>query len=298
MALVHPGPELDVSEGPGPLGPAPRPRKRDRKRATPQMAVPPQAVTVAGIDEAGRGPVIGPLVVAGVAAPDPSVFKEIGCKDSKLLSPERREALDRAIRRESGVRVELRIVGADELDSERREGRSLNRIEALRFRDIARTLEAPLVIVDAADTNAVRFGRVVRAGLPKGVKVQSEHKADLNHPIVGAASIVAKVARDAAIADLARRLERRLSLPLGSGYSHDPLTQAFLAAWWKEFRELPEGTRHTWATAKELVAPRAVALDAFLTDSPAPAETAAPAAETVAPVPKPARRRGPAATNP
>lgn len=217
-----------------------------------------------GIDEAGRGPVIGPLVVAGVAGSAPELFAELGCKDSKLLSPDRRKALDRALRRESSVRIEVRVIEAPVLDAERRQGLSLNRIEALRFRDIAKSLGAAHLIVDAADTNAVRFGRVVRAGLPKGTKVVSEHKADVNHPVVGAASIVAKVARDAAIADLARRLERRLNMPLGSGYSHDANTVAFLAAWWREFGELPEGTRHTWATAKDLVAPRATSLDAFV----------------------------------
>jgi ribonuclease HII len=218
----------------------------------------------AGIDEAGRGPVLGPLVVAGVACEDPQVAADLGCTDSKLLSPDRRRAIDRALRRVAGVRIEVRSIAPETLDDERRQGRSLNRIEAERFRDIARSLGATHVIVDAADVDAARFGRVVRATLPKGVKVVSEHKADLNHPIVGAASIVAKVARDAAVADLARRLERRLNLPLGSGYSHDPATIAFLAAWHREFRELPEGTRHTWATARDLVAPKPVSLDAFV----------------------------------
>jgi len=218
----------------------------------------------AGIDEAGRGPVIGPLVVAGVAAPDPEVFRGMGCKDSKLLTPQRRQALDREIRRTKGVKVEVRVIAATTLDEERRMGRSLNRIEAQRFQEIALALGARHVIVDAADTNAKRFGREVKAGLVRRVKVTSEHKADVNHPVVGAASIVAKVARDAAIAELARRLERRLNLPLGSGYCHDPDTQAFLQAWWKEYRELPDGTRTTWATARELVAPQPVPLDAFI----------------------------------
>jgi ribonuclease HII len=251
------GPGMDVAEGQGVFLEAPPPT---RKRSMPVLAVPE---LTAGIDEAGRGPVIGPLVVAGVAAPTLGIFKELGCKDSKLLTPARREALDRAIRREGGVRVEVRVVDAETLDHERRQGRSLNHIEALRFRDIARKLGAAHVIVDAADTNATRFGRVVKVGLAKGVKVQSEHKADVNHPVVGAASIVAKVARDAAIAQLARRLERRLNMPLGSGYSHDPNTQAFLAAWWKAFGELPPSTRHTWATARDLVAPQPTTLDGF-----------------------------------
>lgn len=253
------GPDLDVAQGQALfLDVAPQPKRRSR-------AAPAVDLTLtAGIDEAGRGPVIGPLVVAGVAGPDLALFKELGCKDSKLLTPARRQAIDRALRKSAGVRIEVRVIEAEVLDAERRQGTSLNRIEARRFRDIARSLGAAHVIVDAADTNAARFGRVVRAWLPKGVTVQSEHKADVNHPVVGAASIVAKVARDAAIAQLARRLERRLNMPLGSGYCHDDDTMAFLRAWHRQFGELPDGTRHTWAPARELVAPQPTSLDEFV----------------------------------
>ncbi|MFO1532225.1 MAG: ribonuclease HII, partial [Thermoplasmatota archaeon] len=244
---MHPG--LDVADGQGLfLEPARPARKR-----TPLPEAPARPGLTTGIDEAGRGPVIGPLVVAGVAHAELALFKEMGCKDSKLLTPARRKALDREIRRTPGVHVEVRVIEATVLDHERRQGRSLNRIEALRFRDIARKLGTEFVIVDAADVDAKRFGRVVRAGLARGVTVTSEHKADVNHPVVGAASIVAKVARDAAVAQLGRRLERRLKMPLGSGYSHDPDTRAFLAAWFGQFGDLPEGTRHTWATARDLV---------------------------------------------
>lgn len=218
---------------------------------------------VAGIDEAGRGPVMGPLVVAGVSGPVMSTFKALGCTDSKLLSPERRRALDRALRADSELRIEVRVVEADVLDAERRGGTSLNDIELLRFRDIAATLAAPNVLVDAADVDAARFGRGVAEGLAAGTLVVSEHKADVTYPVVGAASIVAKVARDAAVAALARRLERTLAMPLGSGYASDPSTQAFLAEWFRQFRSLPEGTRTTWATAQQVVAPKPVPLEAF-----------------------------------
>jgi len=217
-----------------------------------------------GIDEAGRGPVMGSLVIAGVLVSDPARLAEMGCRDSKMLSPAKREALDRLIRRHAGVRVEVRVIEADVLDAER-ERRSLNDIEAERFRDIALALRPRYLFVDAADTNAKRFGRSVARGLPKGTKVVSEHKADDTYPIVGAASIVAKVARDAAVAKLARRLERKLGgdLPLGSGYAHDERTRAFLAAWHARFGDVPDGTRRSWQTTKDLLAPRAARLDEF-----------------------------------
>ncbi|MES2154934.1 MAG: ribonuclease HII [bacterium] len=218
---------------------------------------------LAGMDEAGRGPVIGPLVVAGVAATEIDLFAALGCTDSKVLSPDRRRALDRALRREAAVKIEVRTVDADVLDAERREGRSLNVIEMRRFQDIAVALGATTVWVDAADVDAQRFGAHLAAALPPGTTVVSEHKADVTYPIVGAASIIAKVERDAQVAKLARRLERKLNLPLGSGYSSDPLTQAFLRGWLAAFGELPEGTRLTWATARDLLAPKNVRLDGF-----------------------------------
>jgi ribonuclease HII len=214
----------------------------------------------AGIDEAGRGPVLGPLVVAGVAVADPAILVDLGCADSKTLSPGRREAIDRQLRAHPDVRIEVRAVAAEQLDAERAR-QTLNAIEVERFQDIARALAAPRVVVDAADVDAARFGRLVAQGLPAGTVVVSEHKADANHVTVAAASIVAKVARDAALADLARRLERRLAMPLGSGYPSDPLTVAFLKAWHARFGDLPEGTRRSWATVRDLLAPRQTRLD-------------------------------------
>lgn len=211
-----------------------------------------------GIDEAGRGPVFGPLVVAGVACADPEALRGLGCRDSKLLSPPRRERLARLVRDLPGVAVEVRTIEAHELDAERVRS-SLNEVEAVRFQDIASCLAASgarKIVVDAADTDAARFGRRVALGLPPGVEVVSEHKADLHHACVAAASIVAKVARDAAVAQAARRLERRLGLPLGSGYASDPQTQAFLRGWHAAFGGLPEGTRLSWRTAKGLLAPQ------------------------------------------
>lgn len=218
---------------------------------------------LAGIDEAGRGPVIGPLVIAGVACPDPQALADIGCTDSKALRPGKREMMDRLIRGLPGVRVEVRVISAATLDEERRR-RTLNEIEIERFQDIGRALAAPRIIVDAADVDAARFGRQVAAQLPDGTVVVSEHKADANHVVVGAASIVAKVARDAAIAELARRLERKLAMPLGSGYASDPLTQAFLQEWHRRFKDFPEGTRRSWATVKDLLAPKETKLDDYL----------------------------------
>lgn len=216
----------------------------------------------AGIDEAGRGPILGPLVVAGVAVDDPAPLVALGCRDSKVLSPEKRSSIRRRLEAVPGIRIEVRRIEAATLDAERAR-RSLNDIELERFRDIARALAADRVVVDAADVDAKRFGRELARGLPPSMQIVSEHRADANHVTVAAASIVAKVERDAAIAELARRLERKINLPLGSGYPSDPLTVAFLAAWRDEFGDLPPETRRSWAPARALLAPREVRLDDF-----------------------------------
>jgi ribonuclease HII len=205
----------------------------------------------AGIDEAGRAPVLGPLVVAGVGVRDSALLAEMGCRDSKRLSPTKREAIARMLRSHPDVRIEVRSITPEVLDAER-QARKINDIELDRFRDIALALHPQVLYVDAADPDAARFGRAVAEGLPRDIEVVSEHKADGTHLVVGAASIVAKVARDAAVAELARRLEPRLQMQLGSGYG-GPRTDLFLRAWLAKFGDLPEGTRRSWVSARRLL---------------------------------------------
>lgn len=219
---------------------------------------------LAGIDEAGRGPVLGPLVVAGIAVASSADLEGLDCRDSKQLSPGKRDAVARQLRNVPGARIALRSLEPAWLDQQRVR-RTLNDIEAAVFGEVAAELQANTVVVDAADVDAARFGRDVARSLPRDVTVVSEHKADANHAIVAAASILAKVERDRAIAELARRLERKLDagLPLGSGYPSDPLTVNFLRTWVDRFGDLPDGARRSWAPAKELLAPKATRLDQF-----------------------------------
>jgi ribonuclease HII len=225
-----------------------------------------------GIDEAGRGPVMGPLVVAGVACIDVQRLHDMGCRDSKILSPAKRERLHRLLRTDPAVHVAVRVLGPTELDQERN-GQSLNAVEARMFAEVAAELVGhgcSHFVLDAADVDAERYGRIVAAALDGLVgaaperRVESRHRADASDPAVAAASIVAKVTRDRAIADLARRLERRLAMPLGSGYPSDPDTRAFLLAWHERFGDVPEGARRSWATVRDLLAPAPTRLDAFL----------------------------------
>lgn len=213
----------------------------------------------AGIDEAGRGPVIGPLVVAGVATDDVDRLIELGCKDSKRLTPANRERIARHIEAEPDVRIAVRVIDAEVLDRERAH-KTLNIIERDRFAEVASELDAPRVVMDAADVDADRFAGGVASELPDHWDVIAEHKADDRYATVAAASIIAKVTRDQHVADLARRLERVLGRPMGSGYPSDPATQAFLRAWVERHGDLPEGTRRSWKTAQNVMNPKQSAL--------------------------------------
>lgn len=208
-------------------------------------------MAVAGIDEAGRGPVIGPLVVAAVRTTNPDHLHEIGVKDSKKIPALRRERLARLIQDDPNCSHVILSLSAEDIDS-RRDNQTLNEIEVDLFREAMQALDDGDTewFLDAADVDAARFGRLVSPDKD----VVSENGADDRYPCVGAASILAKVTRDQAMVTLAKRLERKLPYKLGSGYPSDPNTKSFLAAYVKQFGQLPEGTRASWKTAKNAIA--------------------------------------------
>ncbi len=206
---------------------------------------------VAGVDEAGRGPVIGPLVVAGVLLGEKQVkeLKELGVKDSKLLTPKRRDALSGEIKRRA-TRWEVVELSPMEVDRAVLEGvkyRRLNWLEAKAMADVIGKLRPRVAYVDASDTNEARFGREIGEMLPLKVRIVSEHYADANYTVVGAASIIAKVHRDNAVARL-----REEHGDFGSGYPSDSKTRRFLANWIKERGGAPDFARKSWKTLTRL----------------------------------------------
>lgn len=199
-----------------------------------------------GVDEAGRGPVIGPMVVVALAADDEEPLVEMGVRDSKRLTRARREELAEQLA--ASYRYEVIEVPADVLDSVR-DDRSLNRLEAELFAD-AISMIAPLsATVDAADTVEERFGEMVKAHLRRPVPVLSCHYADDLYPVVSAASIIAKVRRDRVLADLSAEF----GVEVGSGYCHDPVTVKFLRDWITENRSPPPHCRRSWVTTRRLL---------------------------------------------
>lgn len=201
---------------------------------------------ICGVDEAGRGPVLGPLVVCGVAVESDAHLRRLNVRDSKKLSPERREALVPEIQKV--CRFAMVVVPAEDIDA-RREEMTLNDFEAQVFADIIEELHPEVAYVDSADVDEHEFKKAILRDLPFSIDIVSKHGADDLFPVVSAASILAKVRRDEAI----RLIEAEVGQKVGSGYSHDPETISFLGRWVRDTGGLPPHTRASWDTAKRLL---------------------------------------------
>ncbi len=197
-----------------------------------------------GVDEAGKGPVLGSMFAAAVAG-DPADLPD-GVADSKRLVPERREHLDEAIRARCTVGVaEIPVARIDDAETDMNGLTVAAQAEAL-----AQVASDGLAgYVDAGDVNEDRFGRRVADAVPADVRVTAEHGADDEYDLVAAASIVAKVARDSHVADLAA-----VHGDVGSGYPSDPATRDFLLEYVREQGCLPDCARESWQTSRDALA--------------------------------------------
>jgi ribonuclease HII len=204
---------------------------------------------VAGVDDAGRGCVIGPLVIAGVLIKEEDLPKlvQLGVKDSKLLSPHRREFLATEIKK-TVAKYSLEKLSPREIDEVVLKGRKLRKLNWLEAQTMAKVIEAlkpDVAYVDASDVLEERFKQDILDCLPFKIRIVSEHKADRNYPVVSAASIIAKVERDREIAELAKTYG-----DFGSGYPSDPRTTEFLELCLRKSCDYPDFVRRSWKTAK------------------------------------------------
>jgi ribonuclease HII len=206
-------------------------------------------ILVAGLDEAGRGAVLGPLVIAGVSIDMGKVhlLKSMGVKDSKLLSPKMREKLAGKIEKAADDIVVLKV-GPCKIDNYRKQGVNLNRLEAMKFAEIINFLEPDRAYIDAPDVNLGRLEGFLRKMVGGSVELVVEHKADYRYPVVGAASIIAKVERDGEIGKLKKKYGE-----IGPGYTSNPVTMQWLRNWLEENKDFPDGlVRKTWITSSVL----------------------------------------------
>jgi len=198
---------------------------------------------ICGVDEAGKGSVLGPMVVAAVAAETEDILFDVPVKDSKLLTPRQRTILYDTITER--CRTATLIIPADRIDAR---GMTMNECVARAHAAVIRTLQPVTAYVDACDVSEKRYAQMVKSHLKKPCRIISEHKADATYPIVSAASIVAKVVRDAEIGKIAAAYGS-----VGSGYPSDPDTIAYLSAYIRDHRHPPPIARKSWKTVTFLM---------------------------------------------
>lgn len=198
-----------------------------------------------------KGPVIGPIVFAGVISKDNSILVEHRIRDSKKITPKRREKLAKIIK-EIAINYEILVIPAKDID-DMRKVMTLNEIEVNGFIKIIKKLKPEICYVDSADVNEKRFSNDILDGLSYKPEIISKHKADDIYPVVGAASILAKTRRDEEVKKIESKLKEKLNLPLGSGYPADPITKNFLDKWVEKFGKLPPYTRRSWKTSQNIL---------------------------------------------
>lgn len=198
-----------------------------------------------GVDEAGRGSVLGPLVVGAVYAEDDEGLKAIGVRDSKKLTPKARESMFAEITASYPYRIV--IASAADID-ERRKRLSLNVIELDMFAEAVSAFDSGTVYADCPDPNEMMFSSALSVKL-NGRSVIGRHKADDTYPVVSAASIVAKVTRDRMVEEISAEF----GMDVGSGYPSDEVTMRFIEKWIKDKGRPPMHTRCSWEPVRHLM---------------------------------------------
>lgn len=200
---------------------------------------------ILGIDEAGRGPVIGPLVVCGLIMnlSNTSKLWQIGVRDSKMLTSFRRKKLKEEIQPLAEA-YELIIISPENIDKE-----GMNDLELRVVVKLISQFYPDQVFLDAPTRNCFSYQKKIRRLLPAEMKVELvvENFADKNYPVVGAASILAKVERDRIISELGKQYGN-----IGSGYPSDEKTIKFLREYFRGKGCFPPIVRKRWKTLQRI----------------------------------------------
>jgi len=203
---------------------------------------------IAGIDEAGRGSVLGPMVVAGIMIERSKLkqLRTLGVVDSKKLTPKNRERLYGKILKIVDDYY-IHIVKPADIDRSVAT-RALNSLEAVTMATVINRLRPKLAYVDSCDVNPERFRKAILSTLTCKARVDSRHHADSENVAVSAASILAKVRRDREIAKLKRK-----SGNIGSGYPSDKRTMGFVKRWIRTHKKAPKFARSSWKPVKQFL---------------------------------------------
>ena len=202
-----------------------------------------------GVDEAGKGPVFGSMFAAAVCVEDRGHLPD-GIADSKRLTPTRRDELAKKLYDDDRIQVGVAEIPVDVIDDPATDMNTLAvEAHAAAIDDALGGAETATGLCDACDTDAGRFARRVADACETELSLEARHGADDESLVVGAASIVAKVERDAHVAALADAHGE-----VGSGYPSDPRTRAFLEEYVDEHGSLPPFARESWSTCADVLA--------------------------------------------
>lgn len=205
-----------------------------------------------GIDDAGRGPVIGPMVLAGclIDKKIESELKKLGVRDSKQLTQKRREFIEEKIK-ELAETFEIIVIYPDKIDSSQENGTKLNEVEAIACAEIINRINKGFkkikVILDCPSVSIEKWKDFLKTKIENlsNLEIACEHKADQNHVSVSAASILAKCIREKEMS----KLKEIYGEEIGSGYTSDPATQKFLEKYAHKHKD--DGIfRKSWITWK------------------------------------------------
>ncbi|KAJ7494740.1 ribonuclease H2 subunit A [Mycena galericulata] len=221
---------------------------------------------ILGVDEAGRGPVLGPLVygVAYCPVAYTEQLEDLGFADSKTLTAATRSTLLETLSSDAAnLGWSVRVISPQAISSGmlRRPPTNLNvqsqDATVLLIQEVLnKGIELTEVYVDALGTTTT-YQAYLSSRFP-GINFTVESKADDKFKIVGAASVAAKVTRDACIEgwifeENVDSASQNWDTELGSGYPSDPRTKAWLRESLEPVFGFPRIVRFSWSTVKVLL---------------------------------------------
>ena len=205
--------------------------------------------TILGIDEAGKGPIIGSLFIVGALIDEKatSKLKTLGVKDSKLLTHKKRLELEKDI---ISILKKFKVIEItpEEIDKavNGHNGLNLNWLEAIKTAELINYLKPDKAIIDCPSPNLKAYEDYLRNHLKhKKVELFLTHKAE-RFEVVAAASILAKIHREKNV----EKIEKLVGESIGSGYPSNPICQKFLK---NNYKKYPDIFRKSWATYKNIV---------------------------------------------